>query len=100
MWASQGNERGNAVKVHGPLLPALPPAKSYSKLAVVLSDRILLTYGKKINSPRPLLNMATCDTAPRVSTLFHCVLFSNSFLSPRRLQRPTLKASATEVLVD
>ena len=37
---------------------------------LVLSDRLLITYGKKINAPRPLLDMATCDTTPRVSTLF------------------------------
>ena len=67
---------------------------------LVLSDRLLITYGKKINSPRPLLFMATSDTTPRVSTLFHCGLFSNSCLSPRRLQRPMLKANATDVLVD
>ena len=33
--------------------------------------------------------MATCDTTPRVSTLFHCVWFSNTCPSPERLQRPT-----------
>ena len=56
-------------------------------------------YGKKINSSRPLLDMTTCDTTTRVTTLFHCVLFSN--IRPRRrLQRPMLNANATEVLVD
>ena len=67
---------------------------------LVLSDRLLIMYGKKINSPRPLLVMVTCDTTPRVTTLFHCVLFSNICLSRRRLQRPMLNANATEVLVD
>ena len=57
-------------------------------------------YGKKINSPRPLLDMATHDTTPHVTTLFHCVLFSNICPSRRRLQRPMLNANATEVLVD
>ena len=48
----------------------------------------------------PLLNMETSDTTPRVPPFFfHCVLFSNSCPS-RRLQRPMLKANATEVLVD
>ena len=32
--------------------------------------------------------MTTSDTTPRVSTLFYCVLFSNSYPSPKRLQRP------------
>ena len=40
---------------------------------LVLSDRLLITYGKKINSPRPLLDLATSDTTPRVSTLFSIV---------------------------
>ena len=40
--------------------------------------------------------MATSDTTPRVSTLFHCVLFTNRFPPPKRLQ---LKANATELLV-
>ena len=33
--------------------------------------------------------MATSDTTPRVSILFHCVLFPNSCPPPKRLQRPT-----------
>ena len=37
---------------------------------LVLSDRLLITYGKIINSPRPLLVMATSDTTSRVSILF------------------------------
>ena len=44
-----------------------------------------------MNPPRPLLDMATSDTTPRVSTLFHCVLFSNSCPSPERLQRPAAR---------
>ena len=35
-----------------------------------------------------LLDMTTSDT-PRVSILFHCVLFSNSCPPPKRLQHPT-----------
>ena len=33
--------------------------------------------------------MATSDTTPRVSILFHCVWFSNTSPSPEQLQRPT-----------
>ena len=49
------------------------------------------------NEQSPLLDMATSDTTPRVST--H-VLISTSCPSPRRLQRPLLMANATEVLVE
>ena len=56
---------------------------------LVLNDMLLITYGKKINSSRPLLDMATSDTTPSVSTLLYCILFPNSCPSPKRLQRPT-----------
>ena len=54
---------------------------------IVLSDRLLITYGKIVNPPRPLLVMATPDAIPRISTLFHCVWLSNTCPSPERLQR-------------